>query len=134
MNLPSKDLAQYLEAYGESSGTGLNYAVDLFTDREPAKPTNCVTIFDTPGYGDDLGLTTQGYERPSIQIRIRNVSLSAGYVIAANIKNLLHGASFTINGTLYTVIYCTSGPALLDYDDNGNSRLIINFNLQRHAA
>ncbi|KKL64285.1 hypothetical protein LCGC14_2166530, partial [marine sediment metagenome] len=44
----------------------------------------------------------------------------------------LHGkAGETWNATLYTVIYCSSGPALLDWDENNRPRFIINFNLQR---
>ena len=134
MNITSKDIADYLEAYGESSGTGLTYKTDLFIGREPSTPINCVTIFDTPGFPPDLGLTDQGYERPSIQIRVRNKGYQAGWVIAQNIKNLLHGLEHqTINGTLYTVIYCTGSPTLLDYDDNGNTRWILNFNIQRRS-
>ena len=62
MNIASRDIAQYLEAYGESSGTDLNYGVDLFIGKEPSKPINCVTIFDTPGFPPDLGLVYQGFE------------------------------------------------------------------------
>ena len=135
MNAPSVDIRHFLEAYGESSGMGLDFAVNLFIGKEPAKPINCVTIFDTPGFAPDLGLSNQGYERPSIQIRVRNVSQSNGWTMIENIKNLLHGLSHqTINGTLYTVIYCSSGPALLDWDDNGHVRFIVNFNLQRRVA
>ena len=156
MNAPSFDIASYIEDYVSFSssgvkvdddvikvdddvitvgdGTGLTYKTDLFIGREPAKPVDCVTVFDTPGFGDDLGLTTQGYERPSIQIRVRNKGYQAGWVIAQNIKNLLHGLEHqTINGTLYTVIYCTGSPTLLDYDDNGNVRWILNMNIQRRS-
>jgi len=40
----------------------------------------------------------------------------------------------TWNGALYTVIYCSNGPALLDWDDSNNARFIINFNIQRRAV
>ena len=136
MNAPSKDIVQYLEESGESSGfSDLIYATNLFIGREPSSPIDCVTIFDTPGFAPYLGLTSVGYEYPSIQIRVRNKKYTDGWAIIERIKDALHGLSQqTVNGTLYSVVYCSSGPALLDWDDNGNCRLIINFNLQRRSA
>lgn len=136
MNAPSFDIAEILEAYGESSGLGLDYATDLFIGKEPDKPSNCATIFDTPGYPPYLSVGGEtGYEYPSIQIRVRNTSYINGWAEIEAIKNVLHGMNHTtVNGTLYTVIYCTSGPALLDWDDNGRVRFIINFNVQRRSV
>jgi hypothetical protein len=135
MNAPSVDIRHMLEAYGESSGLGLDYADDLHIGKEPDKPNNCVTIYDTPGYPPYLGLTNVGYEYPSIQIRVRNNKYIDGWNMANDIKNVLHGRHHeTWNGTLYTLISCSSGPALLDWDDNSRARFIINFNLQRRTA
>jgi hypothetical protein len=129
MNAPSQDIKDMLEA---DSALGLVFKTNLFIGLEPAKPSNCVTIFDTYGFPPALGLTDQGYEYPAIQIRVRNKHYQDGWDLISDIKNLLHGqAQQTWNGTLYTVIYCSSGPALLDWDENGNARFIINFNLQR---
>jgi len=131
MNAPSEDIKDILVA----GGLGLTFATNLFIGKEPASPKNCVTIFDTYGRPPDLNLTDQGYERPSINIRVRNTSYMTGWTLANNIKNLLHGKEHeTWNGTLYTVIYCSSGPAQLDWDDNNNARFIINFNLQRRSV
>lgn len=130
MNAPSEDIKDMLE--GESSTLGLTFNVNLFRGKEPPKPTNCVTIYDSPGFSPDLGLKNQGYERPSVQIRIRNKDYDTGWDLAHAIVTLLHGcAQQTWNGTLYSVIYCSSGPALLDWDDNLNARFIVNLNLQR---
>jgi hypothetical protein len=125
-----------LEAKDDSSGAfELTFGVDLFIGKEPAIPKNCVTIFDTPGFAPALGLTTQGYEYPSIQIRVRNTKYINGWNLIEDIKTALHGlAQQTVNGTLYSVIYCSSGPALLDWDDNGNARFVCNFNLQRRSV
>ena len=137
MNSPAQDVADMLIAAGDSSGIGDTGAMvlgtDLFLFREPSKPDNTVTIFDTPGFPPWLGLAGEtGYEYPSIQIRVRNRSYLTGWALIEEIKNSLHGRhGKTWNGTLYTSIICSSGPALLDWDDNGNCRLIINFNLQR---
>jgi hypothetical protein len=128
MNAPSDDIKDMLVA----GDLGLTFATNLHIGKEPSSPRNCVTIFDIYGFPPDLGLKDQGYERPSVQIRVRNISYRNGWTLAHDIKNLLHGKEHeTWNGTLYTVIYCSSGPALLDWDENGNARFIINFNLQR---
>ena len=135
MNASSKDIVQILEESGESSGfDDLVFATNLFIGKEPPAPKNCVTIFDTSGIAPDLGLTDQGYERPSIQVRVRNTSYIAGWNLIERIKNCLHGLSqTTVNGTLYSVIYCSSGPTLLDWDDNGNCRFVCNFLIQRRS-
>ena len=72
------------------------------------------------------------YEYPTIQIRVRANEYLEGWDVITNIKNILHGrANETWNGALYTLIRCSSGPALLDYDKNQRVRFIINFYLQR---
>ena len=132
MNAPSIDIKDILELDSELA---LIFATDLFIAREPQKPDNTVTIFDYGGGPANLAMITQGYEYPSIQIRVKNRNFEDGWEIIERIKTLLHGrANETWNNTLYTVIACASGPALLDWDDNNNVRFIINFNLQRHAV
>jgi len=129
MQSPAEDIKDMLE---EESSLGLIFADNLFTNKEPGSPNDCVTIFDTGGLAPSLGLNTVGYEYPSIQIRIRNTDYITGWNLANNIKDSLHGrAQETWNGTLYSVIYCTNGPYLLDWDDNGNCRIVLNFNINR---
>lgn len=131
MNPTSKDIKDMLVA---ESSLGLAYATNLFVGREPIKPNNCVTIFDTFGFAPQLTLEggNDDYYYPSIQIRVRNTSYSDAWTLINNIRDLLHGlANETWNGTLYTVIYCSSGPAMLDWDESDRVRLIINFNTQR---
>ena len=141
MNAPSDDVKDMLVADDDSSsGVSLNlvFATNLFTGREPAKPNNCVTIYDHAGFAPSLSLggkEDSGYEYPSIQIRVRNVKEQNAWILIDRIKNSLHARNHEEwNGTLYTVIYCSSGPALLEYDDNNRTILIINFNLQRRTA
>lgn len=131
MNAPSEDIRDILVA----GGLGLVFTTNLFIGKEPTTPRICTTIFDTHGRPPDLGLTSQGYERPSVQIRVRHTDYRTGWALANSIKDLLHGKEHeTWNGTLYTVIYCSSGPALLDWDDNNNVRFVVNFNMQRRTA
>jgi hypothetical protein len=133
MNQCSKDIKDILESYGESSGLSLGFTDNLFINREPAKPVNSVTIFDTPGFPPDLSLDgATGYERPSVQIRVRNIKQDNAYALIERIKNVLHGLNQQVwNDTLYSLIQCTSGPALLDFDENGNARFVATFDVQR---
>lgn len=134
MNATSFDVCEMLEAYGESSGltTDLTYAVNLFVGREPSNPIIAVTIYDFGGAGSDLGLTTQGYRRPGFQVRVRHPKYLEAMALAEEIRSVLHGkAQETWNGTLYTMIRCTSDPALLDYDENGNARVFTNYEAHR---
>jgi hypothetical protein len=130
MQATSFDIKDMLEA---ESALGLDFATDLFIGKEPAEPKDCVTIYDYAGYPPYLGLGGEvGYEYPSIQIRVRNHKYEDGWDKINEIKDALHGRHGEIwNGTLYTLIKCSSGPALLDWDDNGNARLVVNFDLQR---
>lgn len=134
MNSVSEDIKEFLLSYGESSGLDL-VGDPIYIGDEPTSPINCITIFDSGGYPPDLGLMIQGYERPSMQIRVRNKKYLDGIHLAQRIKDALHGqAQITIGGTLYSVIQCTSGPAHLDWDNNRNARFFINFNIQRRAV
>ena len=132
MNAPSVDIAAILEG---SSSLGLTFNENLFVGREPSKPPNCVIIFDTPGLPPQLNLTDQGYEHPSIQIRVRNSSYETGWALISEIKEILHGIGQEIVGTvLYSAIYCAHGPFLLDWDDSSRARFVITFNLQRRLS
>lgn len=129
MNASSIDIAGMLE---EDSSLGLALATNLFVGKEPTKPNICVTIFDTAGLPPQLALKDQGLEYPSVQIRVRNTDYENGWNLISTIKDYLHGrAQVYVGSVLYTVIYCSSGPALLDWDDNNRVRFIANFNIVR---
>ena len=129
MNAPSIDIAEMLEAV---SSLGLTLGVNLFIGSEPVKPNETVTIYDTYGSPPQLTLDVQDYYYPSIQIRVRAQDYVTGWNLVNSIMLALHGrAQETWNGTLYSVIFCSSGPAHLDWDENRRPRFIVNFNLQR---
>jgi len=131
MNPVSEDIKDILL---EDSSLGLAFGTNLFIGREPSLHSNCVTIFDIPGYQPQLLLAggEAGFFNDSFQVRIRNTDYKTGYALANDIMVLLHGLEHvTYNSTLYMVIYCTSGPAMLGWDDNNRVIFIINFNLQR---
>jgi len=128
MNAVSVDIKDMLVA-----GLSYTFATDIFIGKEPTTPDNCVTIFDTGGGAPQLTFTQgERYEYPTFQIRVRNKSYLVGMAAIEAIKESLHGrAQESWNGTLYSVVYCSSGPALLDWDDSNRCRFIINFNAQR---
>lgn len=130
MNTPTKDIKDMLVA---ESSLALTYATNLFIAREPAKPNDCVTIFDMPGGSPQLALDKdEAYYYQSVQVRVRNIDYNAGWAIANDILVFLHGQAGQVwNNTVYTVIYCLQGPFMLDWDENNRVRFIINFNLQR---
>ena len=129
MNAPTVDVKDILVA---DSSLGLLFAKNLFIGAEPIKPDFCVTLFDGYGMPPQLNLSDQGYEYPSINIRVRALDYVTGWNLIDAIKNSLHGRNAEVwNDTLYTVIYCASGPALLDHDENSRARFILNINLQR---
>jgi hypothetical protein len=131
MNAPSEDIKDMLI---EDSSLGLTFATNLFKSKEPKTPRNCVTIYDTPGLGSDpkLDPAEGDYERPGLQIRVRNYDYDAGMTLAQSIKELLHcRAQESRNGAFYTSIVCVNGPTHIGYDDNNNALIVLNFNLQR---
>ena len=130
MNSSAEDIKDMLV---DESSLGLTFATNLFVGREPSSPDDCVTIFETPGFPPQLTLKQgEDYYYPSVQIRVRNNNYQTGWTLAHNIMVSLHGRGHeTWNETLYTVIRCTNGPDLLDWDENSRARFIINFNMQR---
>jgi len=130
MNSSSEDIKDMLVA---ESALGLIFGTNLFIGREPSNPVNCVTIFDTPGFPPQLTFNKEEfYEYPSIQIRVRNNHYETGWAIISDIMLSLHGrAQETWNGTLYSLIQCSGGLALLDWDENNKVRFVVNFNIQR---
>jgi hypothetical protein len=136
MNAPSIDIKDMLEAFGDSSGFGLVFGVNLHIGSEPVNPREVVTIFDYAGAPPYLALSGEtGYEYPSIQIRVRDSDYQLGFKLINDIKDSLHGRSQeTWNGTLYSSIRCTGSPAFLERDSLNNSIFVVSFDLQRRAA
>jgi hypothetical protein len=132
MNATSVDISDILEA---ETALGLTLGTNLFIGREPVTPSDCVTIFDTPGYAPQLTLDgANDYYFPSIQIRVRNTKYLDAESLIHNIMVSLHGRNHeTWNSTLYTLIKCTTEPALLDWDENNRARFVVNFDIQRRT-
>jgi len=130
MNAPSVDVKDILET---DSSLELTFLTNLFIGKAPVTPVDCVVIYDTPGWPPQLTLTPgENYYYPSIQIMVRANHYVKGWDLINDIKVSLHGRSHeTWNGTLYTVIRCTSEPALLNWDEKNRAQFVVNFDLQR---
>jgi len=129
MNPVTEDIKDILEA---DSSLALTYATDLFISKEPNRPDDCVTLYDTPSYPPLLTLDGETYYRSGLQIRVRNQDYDTGMTLARNIMSCLHGrANETWNGTSYALIHAVGEPAALAWDDKNRVIIIINFNCQR---
>jgi hypothetical protein len=110
----------------------LVFGQDLFIGIEPAKIAQTVTLFDTPGKGPELSLNDGKFQHEGLQVRVKGYGYDTQYALANKVMAALHGrANETWNGSLYLIIYATNAPALLDWEDDGRVRLIINFIIQR---
>jgi hypothetical protein len=129
MHLTSEDIKDMLEA---ESALGLVVGTNLFIGREPAFPNDCVTILDTYSSPPQLTFDNAPYYYTTVMIKVRGTDYRTTGELAQSIMEALHGrAGETWNATLYTVIKAQGSPALLDWDDNGRCKFVINFNTQR---
>ena len=131
MNASVVDVKTMLEYYATELSSGVDL-YPIYIGKEPASPVNTISIFETIGFHQLTFNRCEIYEYPNIQIRVRSTSYLEGWEVISAIKEMLHGrASETWNGTLYTLIRCSGGPALLDFDKDQRVRFICNFALQR---
>ena len=130
MNSCAIDIVTILE---DDDSLSLVYGTDLYVAKEPSNNINCVTIFEGPGSPPMLTFKKgENYYYDAVQIRVRNSKFTAGYELAESIRSVLHGfGQETVNGTLYSVIYCVNGPAEMGWDDNGRVIFVMNFEIQR---
>ena len=130
MNPVTEDIKDMLEA---DSNLSFVLGTDLFIGRMPATPNNCVLLLDTPGYPPMVTLTPgEDYFYDSFQVRVRHSNYLTGYQWCKDIQLSLHvRAQKTWSETLYSVIYCSSGPAMLEWDENNRVIFILNFETQR---
>jgi len=141
MNPVSAIIARYIGDNIPSLTVGIN----LFAGWEPAEPANVVTIFDVPGMPSPVTFSGRvDISYPAIQIRIRNIEYAAGWAMAWDIRNLLHGQ---MNLTIYddddsgssesssestesaeticfALIKCVQEPHILDWDEKQWVRIV----------
>lgn len=131
MNPVSVDIKDMLL---DEEDLGLVFGGNLHIGREPARPDNCLTIYDAPGGGVDL--TSRGdrerYYRHEIQVRVRNASYMGAWTLVNAVVDRLHArAGETWNSVFYSLIRASSAPFVLEWDENNRVIFVANFNVQR---
>lgn len=128
MNSPAVDIKDLLV----EASLDLVFATNLFVANEPSKPDNCVTVYDTPGREPALTLDNVRYEYGGVQVRVRNTTYNTGMKLAFAIKDYLHGRhGDETDDNTYTLVRCTSAPAMITWDDDRRVIIVINFETQR---
>jgi len=129
MEPPSVDIKDLLE---DESSLGLTFQTNLFISSEPPEPNDCVTIFDTPGWSDDMALDKNNIEMPSVQILVRNDSYVDGWSMISGIKDFLHGKSGeTVNGAYYMSMLSAGSPFSMGKDDRNRFHFVWNVDMKR---
>lgn len=132
MNPASEDIKNIIESV---SSLALVFGTDLFIGHEPEKPALCTTIYDTPAGPPQLALNPdEKHYFPTVQIRQRG---GVDQYIAAwqrlnDIAVELHGRhNETWNGTIYTLIQCSSGATFIGRDEERRPLFVANFDIKR---
>ncbi|OED34596.1 hypothetical protein AB832_07160 [Flavobacteriaceae bacterium (ex Bugula neritina AB1)] len=132
MNRDIESLAHMVVEYLEVKHTGLagRSGVDLFIDREPATPNDCVTIFNTGGSEQNPNYTI---DTGTVQVRIRGISYDEAYRKIRNITNVLQSLDGyrTMAGELLVGCWVTTPVFPLPHDDNNRFIFVVNLRLTK---
>jgi len=127
MSTPANDLKDILENKGVAV-----FKEDMHISKEPAKPNNVITLYDTGGYPPNPKFS-QG--QPTVLIRVRNSSYVNGYDKCVEIKDALLGLpKQVINSTTYVGIWMESDIGFIEYDENGRAIWTMNFRISREPT
>jgi len=129
MNASSFDIKDMLIGYAPLE---LIYATNLFIAHEPAKPNDCVTIYDTSSsMAHALDRSNKVYHS-SVQIRVRGSVYEDAWNRMNDIREYLDGKVGTKQGgTTYISIRATSDPQFLERDESDRFIFIVNFEIIR---
>jgi hypothetical protein len=126
MNSPAYDIAQILDSSGVSAG---DYTTDLVVSQMPDTPNNCICVYDTGGFDSAADYV---YDRPTVMVKVRNLSYRAGYAKAQLIKSALHGLSNENWGSSrYIGIWCMGDINSVGLDENQRQIFTVNFRIHR---
>jgi len=116
---PAYEVAQHLQT------TALALPA-VFTSREPAEPSECLTVFDTTGIGTDTD--EQKVEYPRFQVRLRTRDYAAGMALQQAIRReLIDGVPAGLSAVGFFGINDVSGPFSIGRDDNDRHLIVTNF-------
>jgi hypothetical protein len=104
--MPTQDMRQLLINAGVGVLGGGNLQANqwpIFIGKEPDEPSNCVTLYDTPG---DPPHPKWRLDYPRFQVRVRAVNYNTGFEKAQAVRNALLGLTpQDFNGSRYAGIY-----------------------------
>src|SRR5688572_21377715 len=124
----ASDVAGYLvdNGFGSLGGTG-QWAV--YVGREPVKPDNVVTVYDSGG--GIINADAQMYE-PTIQIRVRSLDYEAGYARAEAMRDLLILPTARLIGDWrYVGFWLVSDVTKFGHDEKDRNLFSVNFRAHR---
>lgn len=128
MKSPADEIARHL-AENRLGEFASNSGWSIATAREPAKPDDTITVYDTGGR-DPASRHCFLYQ-PTIQIRSRSHDYGRAYEKLAEASYLLYHSIHLIRGGIkYISLNQTGDITSLGVDDNDRFRLTLNFQLQ----
>lgn len=131
---PALDIATHLASlpgFGDLHGSN-DWA--LHVDAEPDAPTNCVTLYDTPGLGPDTD--ERDIWRPGFQVRVRAAAGNYGAAIGRHnlVKSALLFGPIETSASRFTLINLTSDVSSLGRDERGRHVTVATYAAQRVAS
>lgn len=147
MSTPAIEIARYLAEQGVTAAHGGNADWSVHVSREPERPDNVVTIYDTAGL-DPLvldGVDGGELSQPGLQVRVRarGADYEAAYLLHKEIRALLvlpdavvdgEPLERTIGASHYVQIFPVGDILPLGRDDNDRHILVANYQAIRQAA
>lgn len=129
MSSPAKDLVDFI-LLSSSLVDVIGFGVDVFVGVQPNRPVDCVTLFNTGGWGNTPNYL---YERPTVQVLVRSSDYETGYNLTESIKKCLHGKNNEeINNSRYVQIFCEGDIQDLGIDpENQTYGFSVNFATHR---
>ncbi len=122
----ARDIASLLETSSISLGT---FATDLFVGGMPPSPDDIITCFDTGGYEP---APNYSFERPTVQVMVRNKSYEEGFDLAQEIFDALNGLYEEVVGSYrYLAIWVQNGPNCIGKDDSNRWLFTVNLRIHR---
>lgn len=117
------EIGAYLAA--NSIGT---VGTTIFYGQMPETPDDCVTLFEYAGEPPEDTHDAQHYEKPGLQVLVRDTSYSDARTKIASISALLHTlANTSLTGTKYLYIRAVQSPFVLERDSSNRVVMAQNF-------
>ena len=132
MNSPGHDIAVHLAANGVGTFNPSSASSTIFVGTEPAKPDDCVTIYDTGGAEPDT--VELDWFRPTFQVRVRDGSYVDAYNKQVTIRELLILSEIQFSGGRFVGVMMSSEIMSLGLDENKRYVLVANYRAIREES